>query len=492
MGEGLGRSEVLLGRLSHEERPGGIGGAPMKTKVFERRVSLPCTAAEAFAWHERAGALERLTPPWEHVELVARSGEGVKPGARVTLRTRIGPMRLDWLAEHRDYVPGRLFRDVALSGPFSAWDHRHEFADTADGACELLDHVDYALPLGGLGDLVAGGFVRNKLAAMFAYRHAVTAGDLRFSAGHRAAQGAPLRVLVSGASGLVGRALVPFLTTQGHTVVRLVRRAARGEDEVFWNPEAPALDLAALDGRIDAVVHLAGAGIADARWTDARKREIRESRVHGTRVLAGALASLRIPPRVVVGGSAIGYYGEGGEAWLDESASPGKGFLADVSQAWEAAWTPLEACGVRRVFLRTGVVLTPAGGALAKLLPPFRAGLGGPVGDGRQWWSWISLDDIVGAIGHALLTDSVRGALNAVAPGPVTSADFARELGRVLHRPAFLPAPAWALRLALGPMADEALLASQRVRPGALVASGYRFRHENLDTALRHLLGRTG
>lgn len=462
----------------------------MKTEVFERTVKLPGTAAAAFAWHERTGALERLMPPWEKAELIERTGDGLKPGARAKLRTRIGPLSLDWLAEHREYVPGKLFRDVALSGPFAAWDHCHDFSDTPDGGCELRDHVDYALPLGALGRLVAGRFVRGKLAAMFAYRHALTRDDLRFSADHPRAEAAPLRVLVSGASGLVGRALVPFLTTQGHQVTRLVRRAVRGPDEVFWNPEAESLDLSALDGRIDAVVHLAGAGIADARWTDARKREIRDSRVNGTRALAGALAALTHPPRVVVGGSAIGCYGEGGGAWLDESAPCGSGFLAEVCAEWEAAWAPLDGCAVRRVYLRTGVVLTPAGGALAKLLPPFRAGLGGRVGNGRQWWSWISLDDLVGVIGHALLTETVSGPLNAVAPEPVTNTEFTGALGRVLHRPAVFPVPAWVLRLALGQMADEALLASQRVRPGVLAASGYRFRHEKLDTALRHLLGR--
>jgi uncharacterized protein (TIGR01777 family) len=462
----------------------------LKTDVFERTVKLPSTAADAFAWHERAGALERLTPPWEKAELVERSGDGLEPGARIKLRTRIGPFSLDWLAEHRDYVPGKLFRDVALSGPFAAWDHRHEFSDTADGSCELRDHVDYALPLGALGRRVAGGFVRGKLAAMFAYRQTLTREDLRFAADHTRADAVPLRILVSGASGLIGRALVPFLSTQGHHVTRLVRRPARGQDEVFWNPESGSADLSALDGRIDAVVHLAGAGIADARWTEARKRKIRESRVNGTRLLARALASLSRPPRVVVGGSAIGYYGEGGEDWLDENAPRGCGFLADVCAEWEAAWAPLDGCDVRRVFLRTGVVLTPAGGALAKLLAPFRAGLGGPMGNGRQWWSWISLDDLVGVIGHALLSETVRGPVNAVAPEPLTNADFSRVLGRVLHRPAILPAPAFVLKLALGQMADEALLASQRVRPGVLAASGYRFRHEKLDTALRHLLGR--
>jgi hypothetical protein len=461
----------------------------MKTEIFDISTRLPVSAAAAFAWHERPGALERLTPPWERVDLVAREGEGVHPGTRVTLRARVAPgWTTQWVAEHRDYSAGHFFTDVAVKGPFSRWQHRHEFLDTADGGCVLRDRVEYALPCGAAGRLAAGALVRRKLAAMFAWRHATTREDLRFTKEHASAP--RLRVLVSGSTGLIGRALIPFLRTQGHEVIRLVRRETRTDDEARWNPDAGEVSLQSA-GEIDAVVHLAGAGIADERWTDTRRTVLRESRVRGTRLLAEALAARARPPRVVVGGSAIGFYGDAGDAWLQEDSPEGHGFLAELTQAWEAAWAPLDTTGARRVYLRTGVVLSPAGGALAKLLPPFRAGLGGPVGNGRQWWSWIGLDDVLGTIGHALSDERLRGPVNAVAPAPATSAELARTLGRVLGRPAVLPAPAWALRLALGRgLADEALLASQRVRPGALAASGYRFRHENLEGALRHLLGR--
>jgi len=301
-----------------------------------------------------------------------------------------------------------------------------------------------------------------------------------------------MRVLVSGASGLIGGALCARLRTRGDVTLRLVRRAVRARDEITWDPVAGALDPAALAG-VDAVVHLAGAGIADRRWTPARKRELVDSRVRSTALLAGRIAAMASPPRVLLSASAIGWYGERGEAWLDESAAPGEGFLADLARAWEGASAPAETAGVRVVHPRIGVVLTPAGGALAKLLPIFRLGLGGRVGNGRQWWSWITLDDLVDALLHALERGDGRGALNAVSPAPVRNADFARALGRVLRRPAWLPTPAFAVRLALGrELADEALLASQRLKPCVLARTGFMFRDPVLEPALRRLLARGG
>jgi hypothetical protein len=248
------------------------------------------------------------------------------------------------------------------------------------------------------------------------------------------------------------------------------------------------MPLDALDG-IDAVVHLAGENIASGRWTPERKRRIHESRAHGTRVLAEALAALPRPPRVFVSASAIGLYGDRGDDTLDESSPAGEGFLADVCRAWEAASASLEQAGTRVVHLRFGVVLTPAGGALAQMLPPFRVGLGGPVGSGAQWTSWIGIDDLLGAIHHALVTDALAGPVNAVAPAPVRNRELAAAIGRTLHRPALVPVPAVALRLALGELADALLLSGARVHPTRLDATGYRFRTPDIDGALAHLLG---
>ena len=296
-----------------------------------------------------------------------------------------------------------------------------------------------------------------------------------------------LRVLVSGARGLIGSAFLPALRARGHEVVALTRRAT-GPGEVGWDPASGRLEAGALEG-FDAVVHLAGEPLG-ARWTPARKALIRESRVAGTRLLAGRLAGLERPPRVLVSVSAIGFYGDRGEEPFDESSPPGTGFLATVCRAWEEAATPAAERGIRVVHPRLGLVLTPRGGALARMLPAFRLGLGGPLGDGRAWWSWVALDDVIGVLERSLADSGLAGAVNVVAPASVRAGEFARTLGRVLGRPALLRVPAPALRLLFGEMADGALLASARVRPARLLAGGHAFRFPGLEDALVHLLGR--
>jgi uncharacterized protein (TIGR01777 family) len=297
-------------------------------------------------------------------------------------------------------------------------------------------------------------------------------------------------VAVTGASGLVGRALVPFLTAAGHRVVTLSRRPG-GPGQIGWDPARGVLDPSGRDG-IDAAVHLAGEPIG-VRWTAARKGRIRESRVRGTGLLVDTLARLPRPPQVLVAASGAGIYGNRGDTTLTEDTPPEDAppdFLVEVARAWEAATEPARDAGIRVVNLRLGMVLSPSGGALERMLPFFRFGLGGPLGSGRQWVSWIAIDDVVGAVLHALLDSRLSGPVNATAPEPVTGRVLAATLGRVLGRPALLPAPAPALRLMFGEMAKTALLGSQRALPTRLLASGYRFRFPSLEPALRSLLGR--
>ena len=299
-----------------------------------------------------------------------------------------------------------------------------------------------------------------------------------------------MHVLVSGASGLIGSALVPALDTGGHRVTRLVRGAGDGGgDTVRWDPDAGVIDAAALEG-VDAVVHLAGETVA-GRWTRSKKERIMESRRGGTGLLARAIAGLERPPHTLVCASAIGVYGNRGDEPLTERSDTGSGFLADVVREWEAATRPAAEAGIRVVNLRFGIVLSPRGGALGQMLTPFRLGVGGPLGSGRQYMSWISIDDVVGAIQHALVASRLSGPVNATAPEPVTNRVFSRTLGRVLRRPALLPVPPVALRLLFGQFADEGLLWGQRVLPEKLLESGYHFRHPSLEAALRHVLGRT-
>ena len=298
-----------------------------------------------------------------------------------------------------------------------------------------------------------------------------------------------MKVLITGSSGLVGTALRAFLGRGGHQVRRLLRGASASDDATSWNPADGTFAADAFDG-VDAVVHLAGESIAGGRWTAARKTRIRESRVTGTRQLCEALSRLDTPPKTLVAASAIGFYGDRGNELLDESAGPGSGFLPEVCQAWEAAVERARERGIRVVHLRIGIVLSPLGGALAQMLLPFKLGVGGVLDGGDQYMSWIALDDLLGIVLHALTDDSVSGPVNAVAPQAVTNREFTKTLGAVLNRPTILPAPAFALRIALGEMADALLLASTRVDPAVLRRTDFEFAYPHLENALRQVLDR--
>jgi hypothetical protein len=448
--------------------------------VIERRTPLPVSAEAAFAWHARPGALERLTPPWLRIEVLERAA--LVDGSTARLRIHCGPFVIHWTAQHVEVEPDRGFSDFQLQGPFDRWKHTHRFEPAPGGTCVLHERIEADLPL---GMRPGRGYVAHELEHLLAYRHAVTAADLAMHAGARSG---PLHVAITGASGFIGSMLVPLLTTGGHRVTRLVRHSP-GEGEIQWDPAGRGLDPAALRG-IDAVIHLAGENIA-ARWSDERKRAVLESRRTGTRLLVEALTHAKDGPRTLVSTSAIGFYGDRGEELLTEEGGSGSGFLPEVCRAWEAATEPAEAAGIRVVRVRIGLPLSPAGGMLQRMLLPFRLGLGGRMGSGEQWMSWLSADDLLGVFHRALTDATLRGAVNAVAPNPVRNSDFAKELAKTLRRPAFLPVPATPLRLVFGQMAEETILASARVRSEVLELTGYRFRHPTLREALEHVLGRS-
>ena len=298
-----------------------------------------------------------------------------------------------------------------------------------------------------------------------------------------------MRIAITGSTGLVGKRLIPFLETMGHDVVRLVRNGSTGPNSIAWNPERGEIDRAALEG-VDAVIHLAGVSIAGGLWTKKRKAAIRDSRVKGTQLLAETLASLQQPPKVFVSTSAVGFYGNAGSTELTEESPSGADFLSEVCIAWEAAANPAREAGIRVVHPRFGIVLASEGGSLPLMMKPYQFGVGGPVGNGKQYMSWIALDDLVGVLLEAVTNDALEGPVNATAPQPVTNREFGKTLGHVLHRPSAIPAPAFAMKLVGGQLVEELLLASQRVLPTRLQEAGFTFGYPTLEQALRHELGK--
>jgi len=431
---------------------------------------------DVFAWYSRPGAFNRLSPPWSPMRLVSEA-TSLKDG-RATLAL---PGGLRWVAQHQPdfYDPPRRFVDTISSDGLASlpariavrWRHTHDFEDAGDNRTRVIDRVETPVP---------GAALR----PMFVYRHRQLADDL---GSHReAAQHglAPATVAITGSSGLVGSALAAFLSTGGHRVIRLVRGAAK-DGERQWIPDDPDPELLA---GVDAVIHLAGASIA-GRFTDSHRKAIRDSRIGPTRKLAEAAARART---VLISASAIGYYGyDRGDDTLTEDSERGDGFLADVVADWEDATAPAREAGARVVNVRTGIVQSPRGGTLKLMRPLFSAGLGGRLGDGRQWLSWIGIDDLIDVYHRALWDFALTGPVNAVAPQPVRNTEYTRTLAHVLHRPAVLPVPPLGPRVLLGGQgARELALASQRVTPDKLSRSGHQFRQPDLDQALRHLLGR--
>lgn len=454
--------------------------------IYTHQIELEAPPEEVFRWHGRPGAFARLTPPWESIRVRERTG-GLEVGARVVLGIKKGPMEIRWTVQHTEYEEGRRFVDEQVEGPFEHWRHEHRFEPAEGGGTTLVDTVDWAPPLGSAGEVFTRGFITGSLERLFAFRARRLRNDLGLHSTYGPGDGR--RVAVTGSTGLVGTALVALLRSGGYDVLRISRRETDDPDWVQWDPEGGVLDPAAMEG-LNAVVHLAGEPISGVRWTRTKKEEILESREAGTRFLARTLAELKHPPEVLVSASGAGFYGDRGDEKLTEDGGPGEGFLAEVCRRWEAATHPARAMNIRTIHLRSAAVLSPQGGLLGTVLLPFNLGLGGRLGSGRQYMSWIDLDDETGLILHAIREPSLRGPVNAAAPNPVPNAAFTDVLGRVLGRPTVLPVPSMAIRILLGEMGKELLLSGQRLVPEQARATGYGFMFPDLEDSLRHQLGR--
>lgn len=448
----------------------------MKDRRFTFQSELPVSLEDAFDWHLRKGALDRLLPPWMNISFLFPPARPDEEDGRVGLKIKKGPFSIKWILEHRDFIPNQEFSDVQVQGPFLRYSHRHHFLGIDPISCKLSDEVTFALPLPFLHQKV-----ETELARFFSWRHAVLRDDLKMIDQYPRE---PQRILLSGASGFIGSKLKVFLQLCGHQVVRLVRRKEdAAEDAVYWDPAHGNFEKDGFEG-FDAVIHLAGAGLAQGRWTKEKKEQFFLSRCRDTWLLSQVLSRLYRPPKTVICASAIGFYGNRGEEELTEESARGQGFLADLCEKWEQATSSIENRGARVVHARFGVVLSAKGGMLQKMLLPFRLGLGGKMGSGKQVISWIGIDDLLGGIYHALMNEDLFGPVNLVAPQSVSQAEFAKILAKKLRRPTFCHLPAWALKMALGEMAEEMILSSQNVRPEKLLHSGYAFRYPDLQKAL--------
>ncbi len=454
---------------------------------FVKRTKIDVPVEDLFLWHTRNGAIFRMTPPWAPLKMISRNREGIQKGVRVKFRLNLFKIPMIWESEHIGYKENQEFKDRQIKGPFAKWEHTHRFIREGEKSSIIEDRLDFQLPFGLLSRPFYGIAMR-EFEKMFHYRHRVLKYDLENHVGKTG----NLTILISGASGTIGQALIPLLQTCGHKVIVLERNKREVSDnQLFWNPYKGILDIEKA-GEIDAVINLNGIDISRGRWTAKQKKLIIESRVIPTKLLSEKISKMTRKPEVFITSSAIGFYGDNSTKSITESDGRGTLFISRVCKLWEDAASEIQKAGVRTVMLRTGVVLTPSGGALGRMLLPFKLGLGVVLSKGTQYMSWISMDDEISAILFLLRSKKIEGPVNLTAPEPVTNLEFSQTLARVFSRKVFFTMPEFLVKAVWGQMGKETLLASSKVQPEKLLSQGFAFQHQTLFSALRDLIGNRG
>ncbi len=457
----------------------------MNHNIYVKKTKINVPVESLFSWHAEKGAISRLTPPWAPLELISRTGEGIEKGVKVKFIIKLFKIPMVWEAEHVFFEENKVFIDQQTKGPFAYWKHTHNFVKDSETTSIMEDRVEFRLPMGILSRPFYG-YAKKEFERMFSYRHRVLKHDLE----NHIKKPLGKRVLISGASGTIGSSLVPFLRTCGHHVFRLVRHENRlKSDEIFWDPYKGILDLEQHEP-FDAIINLNGVDISRGKWTEDQKKKITDSRTIPTKFLVDKMLSLNQKPSTFISSSAIGFYGDADQSILTEADDFGECFISKVCSEWEQASYNAQEAGIRTIQLRIGVVLTPAGGALQRMELPFKMGCGVRLSHGKQYMSWISLDDALSGILHMLNNKKIHGPVNLTAPTPVTNSEFSRCLANVFSKKVFFVLPHFLVKALWGEMGEETLLASAHVKPEKLLKNGFAFQHETLTPALKDVLGR--
>jgi len=465
---------------------------PNKTAFFIKRVEIPFEVHDVFNYHARYRAIDRLIPPWSFLKIIKRNN-GLENGATCILKLQYGPIKFKWIAKHFGYVQDQIFQDKMIKGPLKTWEHTHSFTPNELNGCIMEDKIQYSLPCGLNRLNILGNRLEKTLFQMFSYRHRILQNDLKLWDLLKENKGK--RILISGSTGLIGSALIPFLETAGeHIISRLVRPTSNyydsgnGSNFRVWDPETGKVDPSDLEG-FDTIIHLSGDSIG-GRWSKIKKNRIRDSRVKTTELLCNAIKKLKKPPSTLICASAIGYYGSRGEEVVTEETSAGDGFLAKLCVDWEAEAKSVEAIGIRVVNARFGLILSPKGGILKLLTLASQLKVGIGFGKGSNVFNWVSIEDVIGSILYSIGNTTIRGPINVVSPNPVKASYFSEIISKMLGNQIFLRIGYGSLKLAMGEFADTISDSNGVVKPQKLMASGYPFMNTSLEDAARLLLGR--